>query len=124
MELTEALLSKLPRRPRLLPGLAMVKRGGGEVQIGMDPRFAVVVGGVSEHLLKLLSALNGEHTVVELLDQLAPSEIVRTRALELLVQLTDAGMLDDAAPADGAGIGAPARLSADSTMWTLRTGEP
>lgn len=33
----------LPRRPVLLPGLRVLRRGPGEVQIGLDPRRAVVL---------------------------------------------------------------------------------
>ncbi|WP_345028127.1 hypothetical protein [Kutzneria kofuensis] len=31
---------ELPRRPRVLPGLAVLRRGDHEVQIGIDPGMA------------------------------------------------------------------------------------
>ncbi|GAA0609365.1 ThiF family adenylyltransferase [Kutzneria viridogrisea] len=122
MDLTDQQLSGLPRRPRVLPGLVVLRRGEHEVQIGMDTRHGIVAEGLSAPLVALLSALNGERTVAELLALHAPDEAAR--AVQLLTQLTAAGLLDDASPEDGLGVGAPARLSADATVWALRTGEP
>lgn len=90
----------------------------------MDTRHAVVVGGLSKPLVDLLSTLDGLFTVDELLDRLGQDEQVRKAALDLLGQLAEAGLLDDASPEDGSGVGAPARLAADATLWALRTGDP
>jgi bacteriocin biosynthesis cyclodehydratase domain-containing protein len=114
----------LPRRPRVLPGLAVLRRNETEVQIGIDPRHGVMLDGMSEALIDMLPAMNGEATVRELLDRL-PDEHSRQAALVLLASLTDAGLLEDAAPPEGApGPQTPARLSADATAWALRTGNP
>lgn len=111
--------SDLPRRPRVLPGLAVLRRGDRELQIGIDPRHGVLLGNLSEDLLDLLPALTGQATVPELLARF-PDERSRQAAMTLLASLADAGLLDDAAP-PGSELG---RLSADATAWALRTGNP
>jgi bacteriocin biosynthesis cyclodehydratase domain-containing protein len=108
----------LPRRPRVLPGLAVLRRGDHEVQIGIDPRHGVLLDNLSEDLIDLLPALDGRSTVPELLDRFTDDRS-RQAATVLLTSLADAGLLDDAAPPPG-----PARLSADATAWALRTGNP
>jgi bacteriocin biosynthesis cyclodehydratase domain-containing protein len=116
--------TELPRRPRLLPGLAVLRRGRHEVQIGIDPRHGVLLDGMTEGLIELLPAMNGQATVPELLERFA-DERSRRAAASLLSSLTDAGLLDDASPPDdGTGPHTPARLSADATAWALRTGNP
>ncbi|GAA3439495.1 TOMM precursor leader peptide-binding protein [Kutzneria kofuensis] len=115
---------ELPRRPRVLPGLAVLRRGDHEVQIGIDPRHGVLLDGMSEDLIEMLPAMNGHATVPELLDRFS-DERSRQAAMVLLTSLADAGLLDDASPPDGdTGPHTPARLSADATAWALRTGYP
>ncbi|QUQ68927.1 TOMM precursor leader peptide-binding protein [Kutzneria sp. CA-103260] len=112
----------LPRRPRVLPGLAVLRRGDHELQIGIDPRHGVLLDNLSGDLIDLLPAMTGEATLPELLDRFA-DERSRQAAVALLTSLADAGLLDDASP-DGGGPQMPARLSADATAWSLRTGNP
>jgi bacteriocin biosynthesis cyclodehydratase domain-containing protein len=114
----------LPRRPRVLPGLAVLRRAVDEVQIGTDPRHAVVIGGLCAALAEVLHALDGRRTLAELVDHAAELGVDRPAVLELLAALAAAGLLDDAAPAARSAAGAPGRLTADSTTWTLRTGHP
>src|SRR5882757_9318720 len=57
----------LPCRPRVLPGLAVLRRDDHEVQIGIDPRYGVLLDNLSEGLIDLLPAMTGEATVPELL---------------------------------------------------------
>jgi len=113
----------LPRRPRVLPGLAVLRRGDHEVQIGIDPRHGVLLDNLSEGLIDLLPAMTGEATVPELLARFT-DERSRQAAVAMLTSLADAGLLDDASPDGGAGPQMPARLSADATAWSLRTGKP
>jgi len=113
--------ASLPRRPLVLPGLAVLRRNEHEVQIGIDPRHGVLLDGMSEDLIKLLPRMTGQTTLPQLLSRL-PDEQSRQAALVMLASLADAGLLDDAAPSDGPPT--PARLSADATAWALRTGEP
>ena len=115
---------ELPRRPRVLPGLAVLRRGDHEVQIGIDPRHGVLLDNMSEGLIDLLPAMDGRATVPELLDRFT-DERSRQAATVLLTSLADAGLLDDASPPEGAGgPHTPPRLSADATAWALRTGNP
>lgn len=112
----------LPRRPRVLPGLAVLRRNETEVQIGIDPQHGVLLDGLSEALVDLLPAMTGEATLRDLLDRL-PDEPARQAARDLLASLTDAGVVEDAAPPEGPrDPHTPARLSADATAWALRTG--
>ncbi|MFI9387572.1 TOMM precursor leader peptide-binding protein [Kutzneria sp. NPDC052558] len=113
----------LPRRPRVLPGLAVLRRGDHQVQIGIDPRHGVLLDNLPEGLIDLLPAMTGTATVPELLDRCA-DERSRQAAMSMLTSLADAGLLDDASPEDSAGLPMPARLSADATAWSLRTGHP
>jgi bacteriocin biosynthesis cyclodehydratase domain-containing protein len=113
----------LPRRPRVLPGLAVLRRGDREAQIGIDPRHGVLLDNLSEDLIDLLPAMTGEATLSELLDRFT-DERSRQAALTMLTSLADAGLLDDASGESGADSHLPARLSADATAWSLRTGHP
>jgi bacteriocin biosynthesis cyclodehydratase domain-containing protein len=111
----------LPQRPRVLPGVAVLRRTEHEVQIGIDPRHGLLLDGMSEDLFDLLPAMTGQATVPDLLSRL-PDAPTRQAALAMLGSLADAGLLDDATLSDGPPT--PARLSADATAWALRTGEP
>jgi bacteriocin biosynthesis cyclodehydratase domain-containing protein len=124
MALAAEPMSLLPRRPRVLPGLAVLRRGARDVQIGIDPKHGVLVDGLDEHLMALLAAIDGRLTVPELLELAGPDEDDKQTAIALLTSLAEAGLLDDASPRDGIGVDAPARLSADATAWALRTGNP
>src|SRR5437588_10676938 len=112
----------LPHRPRVLPGLAVLRRGPAEVQVGTDPRHAVVIGGLCGPLVELVHALDGGRTLDELVGEAASRGVDRQAVLELLDALAVAGLLDEAAPAARSRAGAPGRLAADSTTWALRTG--
>ncbi|GDY33206.1 thiamin biosynthesis protein [Gandjariella thermophila] len=108
----------------MLPGLAVLRRAPDEVQVGTDPRHAVVIGGLCPPLADLLTTLDGRHTLDELVHHAAERGVDRSAVLELLDALATAGLLDDAAPSTRSAAGAPGRLTADSTTWTLRTGHP
>jgi bacteriocin biosynthesis cyclodehydratase domain-containing protein len=100
-------------RPRLLPGLPVLHRRAGETQIGLDPRHAVVISGLSDAATAVLRELDGRFTRDELLDRGDHTELVL-----LLDQLSEAGLLEDAAePVPGGD-----RIGADTTCWALRTG--
>ncbi len=112
------------RRPRLLPGLAVLHRQIGELQLGTDPRHAVVLSGVAEPLVRMLHALDGRATVQELSARAGPAD--RAALHQLLADLANLGLIEDAIPPevgmDGApAAGIPARLAADCSWWALRT---
>ncbi|KAA2262824.1 TOMM precursor leader peptide-binding protein [Solihabitans fulvus] len=115
----------LPRRPRVLPGLVVLRRRPDEVQLGTDPRHAMVVDGLSPPLVAELCALDGRHTVDELVARATARGEDTADVLDLLADLVRAGLVDEAPPSRPHGQPtAIGRLSADSTTWALRTGQP
>ena len=44
----------VPKQPRLRPGLAVLRRRPGELQVGLDPRHAAVVTGLPESVVAAL----------------------------------------------------------------------
>ncbi|HEX4225975.1 MAG TPA: thiamine biosynthesis protein ThiF, partial [Pseudonocardiaceae bacterium] len=108
------------RRPRLLPGLQVLHRGHGEVQVGTDPRHAVVLLDVPLPLARLLHTLDGRDTAAELTARAGPIE---PGTLDrVLTELARFGLLEDAARAE-AGAAVPPRLAADCSWWALRTAQ-
>jgi bacteriocin biosynthesis cyclodehydratase domain-containing protein len=87
----------LPRRPRIRPGLPVLRRRAGEIQVGLDPRYAAVVSGLPEPVVTAASRLTGERTIDELLAGLGTDPAGRPAMLELLRILTDRGLIQDAA---------------------------
>lgn len=108
----------LPHRPRLLPGLPVLHRRAGEAQVGLNPRHAVVASGLSDALAETLRCLDGRHTTPELIERTDPDQRAALRTM--LCQLTEAGLLEDAAE-DAANAGA--QTNPDTTHWRLRTGQ-
>jgi hypothetical protein len=114
------------RRPRLLPGLPVLHRTHDELQIGTDPRHAIVLSGIAEPLVTLLHTLDGRDTAAELSARAGPEN--RAALDQLLADLASLGLVEDAIPPevsiDGApAVGVPARLAADSSWWALRTAQ-
>ncbi|MEC3978970.1 ThiF family adenylyltransferase [Amycolatopsis sp. H20-H5] len=104
---------KLPRRPRLLPGLDVLERGPGEVQIGLDPRHAVVAAGLTPGVITALRGLDGKRSIdsVLLLAESEHGEQLR----ELLTEMTARGLLTEADPPRHS-----ARPGAETGLWSLR----
>jgi bacteriocin biosynthesis cyclodehydratase domain-containing protein len=71
----------LPRRPVLLPGLRVLRRGPGEVQIGLDPRRAVVLAA-TDAVRRTLAVL----AVAGPSDQADPAVLAGLARLGLLVE--------------------------------------
>jgi bacteriocin biosynthesis cyclodehydratase domain-containing protein len=90
-------------------------RAPGEVQLGTDPRHAVVVEGLSSACAAELLDLGGEHTVAELGDRMRRRGGAAAELVGVLGQLAAAGLVDE--PGTG-----PAGLAPDTTAWRLRTG--
>jgi bacteriocin biosynthesis cyclodehydratase domain-containing protein len=109
---------QLPARPRVVAGLPVLRRRGGELQIGLDPRHATVVEGLSDRVVAAAGRLTGDRTR----DQLAAGldEPDRRTLVELLGSLRDQGLLEDATPT-------PARLAGEvsaARVHALATGLP
>ncbi|AXB44850.1 TOMM precursor leader peptide-binding protein [Amycolatopsis albispora] len=103
----------LPPRPRVLPGLSVLDRGRGEVQIGLDPRHGVVATDLSPALIEVLRSMDGTHTTTELFNLAGSDEVEQLRLL--LTKLTRLGLIEDAGPAG------PLNASAETALWSLRT---
>lgn len=83
----------------------MLRRRRGEIQVGLDPRRAAVIGGLPEPVVTAARKLTGDHTVEELLTELESDPSGPSALRELLRLLTDSGLVDDAAgdPSPGPG---------------------
>ncbi|MEU6645853.1 TOMM precursor leader peptide-binding protein [Saccharomonospora sp. NPDC046836] len=86
----------LPRRPRLVPGLDVLERRANEIQIGLDPRHAVIATGLPPILMDILLGLDGSRSTRALLS-LAQNEHAE-RLRELLTGLAERGLIEEAEP--------------------------
>jgi hypothetical protein len=106
---------RLPRRLRLLAGLPVLQREEGSIQLGLDPRHAVVIEGVTKTITDSVRLLDGRARTEQLVER-AP-EADRPALLSVLHELFEIGLLEDATQS-----GVPCRLAADATTSALRTG--
>ncbi|MBM7861089.1 hypothetical protein [Lentzea nigeriaca] len=83
-------------------GLAVVRRGPGVVQVGVDPKHAVVIDSLPEALVDALLTLDGRHTVAELGERLKERGEDPAQLGEVLTSLEEAGLLDTGPPTKGA----------------------
>src|SRR5262245_44791925 len=104
----------LPARPRVVGALPVLRRGPGELQIGLDPRHATVIEGLSDSLVSAAKRLTGHHPTADLLTSLPAAE--RDRFSQLLEVLLDQGFLEDSADATRL----PGEVSANA-VHALRT---
>lgn len=112
-QLTRRTEPRLPRRPRLRPGLQVFDRSPGEVQIGLDPRHAMVATELSPDLVRILHRLDGRLRTDELLE-LADAEN-GDYLRELLTNLTRLGLVEEAWAPAGHG-----RTAGEVGLWSLR----
>lgn len=105
----------LPRRPKVLTGLPVLRRGEDEIQLGLDPRHAVVIGGVTKTVAESIQNLDGHVRTRQLLDKAPPSD--RPALSGLLSELHELGLIEDVTDT-----GVPGRLAPDAATWSLRTG--
>jgi len=104
----------LPRRPRVIGGLEVLRRRGDEIQIGLDPRHAVVAGGLPAPVVAAVQRLTGRRTVDDLLTEVADPH-GRAALVALLRELTARGLVTDAPPEPLVG-----RLAADASTAEVR----
>lgn len=105
-------------RPRLRGGREPLWRNRRCVQLGVDPRSALVVDGLSPALAELICRIDGTRTMRQLVAQAETSGASEAEVIELLADLAAAGLIEDAEGADLV----PAELAADIEAWTLRSG--
>ncbi|MDX6287755.1 MAG: hypothetical protein QOG53_3240 [Frankiales bacterium] len=84
-------------RPVLKPALRRVWRDATTLQLGVDPRSALVLSGVGATETRLLGALDGSHDHRDVLIAAAVLGIPIGEAERLLALLDGAGVLDDGA---------------------------
>jgi hypothetical protein len=105
---------------RLRPGTPVLDRGDGEVQLGTDPRWALVVGGLSEaEVAWLCEGASRRHVS---LDRAARRfAVTDARRAEIMRLLARCGYLVPPVPRSPGGTTAPADGAADaSTLAALR----
>ncbi|TCP43632.1 hypothetical protein EV191_12129 [Tamaricihabitans halophyticus] len=109
----------LPHRPRLPSGMAILDRGPGEVQLGLDPRHAVVLSGLVPAMIETLHLLDGTRS------RTALHEAATEHGAELdqlLGMLTEHGLLEDAAAdANPVPLTGPLRHEAGTVALRART---
>lgn len=86
-------------RPVLKPAMRRVWRDGSTLQLGLDPRRATVLSGLTPALLGTLDLLDGTRRSHEVLRDAAEVGGGEQAAAELVELLHDAGALDDASGA-------------------------
>ncbi len=112
----------LPRRPRVVGDLPVLRRRPDEIQIGLDPRLGAVAAGLPEPVVAAVARLTGRDHAE---DVLAAAGEHREAMRELLAALTARGLVDDASVHAGP---LPGRLGGDQAAAGLRgvlePGEP
>jgi bacteriocin biosynthesis cyclodehydratase domain-containing protein len=109
--------ARLPRRPRLRPGLEVFDRRPGEVQIGLDPRHAMVASGLTPDVIRALHRIDGSLRIDEVL-ALAESEHSE-QLRDVLAGLTRLGLVEEAWAPAGRG-----RAAGEVGLWSLRARQP
>jgi bacteriocin biosynthesis cyclodehydratase domain-containing protein len=108
-------------RPLLKPALRRLWRDPGTLQLGLDPRHAVVLGGVELTDAGLLELLDGTRSLDELTIAAEALGHPRERVHALMTALGDAAAIDDGASASGSG---DARRQPDHLSLSLLYREP
>lgn len=101
----------LPDRPRLRPGLEVFDRAPGEVQIGLDPRHAMVATGLAPEVVTAMHRLDGSLRAAELL-AIAESEHGE-QLRDLLTDLTRLGLVVETWASHS-------RAAGEVGLWSLR----
>jgi bacteriocin biosynthesis cyclodehydratase domain-containing protein len=102
---------RLPTRPRVVAGLPVLRRQAGELQIGLDPRHATVVDGLSDAVVAAALRLTGVPTGEQLAAGLTATD--RRELCALLGTLLDRGLLENATSS-------PARLAGETFATQVR----
>jgi bacteriocin biosynthesis cyclodehydratase domain-containing protein len=103
---------------RLAAGRTVLWRSNRSLQVGIDPRHAVVINGLSTGQVEVVRRLDGRHGTDDLLAIASAAGTDHAATLRLLDELAGAGLIE---PTDRAELTTPA-LTPDATSWALRTG--
>ncbi|HKS45715.1 MAG TPA: TOMM precursor leader peptide-binding protein [Amycolatopsis sp.] len=104
----------LPERPRLRPGLEVFDRAPGEVQIGLDPRHAMVASGLPPQVVTAMHRLDGSLRLADLLALATAEHGEQLR--ELLTELTRLGLVVETWASHS-------RVAGEVGLWSLRAGQ-
>lgn len=105
----------IPRRPRLIPGLSVLERRSNEIQIGLEPRHAVVAKDLPPVIVDVLRGLDGRRSASALLDLAEGEHAERLR--DLLTGLAERGLIEEAEPPGHVDTGAE-----EPELWSVGTG--
>jgi len=105
-------------RFRFTRGRTVLWRDERSLQLGIDPRHALVIGGLSAGHAAVVHRLDGRHGTDDLLATAAAAGTERAEAMRLLDELAGAGVIEPADRSDHV----PPALAADAATWTLRAG--
>lgn len=86
-----------PMRPVLKPALRCLWRDASTLQLGVDPRRAVMLTGLGSETVKVLDILDGTRDTAEVIAAARARGVPEATARHLLDLLFRAGVLDDAA---------------------------
>lgn len=117
----------LPERPRVVPGLEVLERGEGALQIGLEPRHAVVLDTLSPMLMDLVRGLDGSRstgTLVQLARSQCTSDEEADKAADdlrlVLAGLAERGLIEETdAPAHARSV-----RTDEPALWTLTRSRP
>lgn len=82
-------------RPRLTRPVHPLARPDGSIQLGLDPRTALVASGVSAHECRWLATLDGSRTRAVVVTDAAAHGITRERAEQLVAAFVAQGVLTE-----------------------------
>jgi hypothetical protein len=109
-------------RPTLLPGLRRLWRDRHAVQLGTDPRRAVVLEFADPRLARVLDLLDGSRTEQAVLRDAATLGITEPAAIALLSTLRDGGLAVDAHTLVPPGVPEPVRRGLATEIAALALG--
>ncbi len=107
----------LPPRPRLTSGIRALQRTQTAVQVGLDPRHAVVVDNLPPIVARLLRSLDGTVTMPTLVTRAGTHAPVLRRVLDTL---TSRGLVINARSDPDRSI----PQHRDISLWSMRIGVP
>ncbi|MPY99583.1 MAG: hypothetical protein GEU97_16580 [Actinophytocola sp.] len=106
-----------PARPRLASGIRAFQRTHTAVQVGLDPRHAVVIDNVPPVVARLLRSLDGTVTVPTLVTRAGTHAPVLRRVLDMLMSR---GLIINARSDPQR----PTSQHRDIALWSMRIGVP
>ncbi|HEY0639303.1 MAG TPA: hypothetical protein VGD67_16760, partial [Pseudonocardiaceae bacterium] len=105
-------------RLRFAAGRIALWRDTDRVQLGLDPRTAVVVDGLTPGLAELTRGVNGRNRAEDLVRLATAAGTEPDAAAAFLAELRARGLVEPAEEADRV----PDWFSADAAAWQLRAG--